>query len=110
MPKPGKKSSRMAHSLKKVLRRSGTELVKGWVVPTMAGYAVTTAVGTIGAVIMPHNLFLHSTVVLSRRADGDPGAYTMRQASDVDSLEARTRAWQSLCRVILATNEFIFLE
>ena len=28
MPKPGKKSSRMAHSLKKVLRRSGTELVK----------------------------------------------------------------------------------
>ena len=37
-------------------------------------------------------------------------AYTMRQASDVDPLEARTRAWQSLCRVILATNEFIFVE
>lgn len=26
-----------------------------------------TAVGTVGAVIMPHNLFLHSSLVLSRK-------------------------------------------
>jgi len=39
----------------------------GWVVPTAQSYAVTQAVGTIGAVIMPHNLYLHSGLVLSRK-------------------------------------------
>ena len=43
------------------------ELAFGWVVPTMQPYAVTQAVGTIGAVIMPHNLYLHSGLVLSRK-------------------------------------------
>jgi NRAMP (natural resistance-associated macrophage protein)-like metal ion transporter len=42
-------------------------LVKGWVVPSMPAYALTQTVGTIGAVIMPHNLYLHSGLVLSRK-------------------------------------------
>ena len=58
----------------------GVELIEGLVVPGMQPWAALPALGTVGAVIMPHNLFLHSTVVLSRRADGDPGAYAMRQA------------------------------
>lgn len=32
-------------------------------------YAVQSAVGLIGAVIMPHNLYLHSALVLSRKID-----------------------------------------
>jgi natural resistance-associated macrophage protein len=44
-------------------------LVRGWIVPTMPSYAITQAVGTIGAVIMPHNLYLHSGLVLSRKID-----------------------------------------
>ena len=42
-------------------------LLRGLALPTMASYAVTQAVGTIGAVIMPHNLYLHSGLVLSRK-------------------------------------------
>ena len=42
-------------------------LIRGWVVPMMPAYALTQAVGTIGAVIMPHNLYLHSGLVLSRK-------------------------------------------
>lgn len=42
-------------------------LLTGWIVPTLPSYAVTQAVGTIGAVIMPHNLYLHSGLVLSRK-------------------------------------------
>jgi len=45
------------------------ELFKGWIIPTLPGYALTQAVGTIGAVIMPHNLYLHSGLVLSRNID-----------------------------------------
>lgn len=39
----------------------------GWAVPSVQSWAVTQAVGTIGAVIMPHNLYLHSGLVLSRK-------------------------------------------
>jgi natural resistance-associated macrophage protein len=42
-------------------------LLEGLVVPRLPTYAVTQAVGTIGAVIMPHNLYLHSGLVLSRK-------------------------------------------
>ncbi|EOD15236.1 hypothetical protein EMIHUDRAFT_245923 [Emiliania huxleyi CCMP1516] len=49
------------------LGHTGAELLRGWALPGLQSYAVTQAVGTVGAVIMPHNLFLHSGVVLSRR-------------------------------------------
>ena len=47
---------------------SGTGgLPYGWAVPTVQSWAVTQAVGTVGSVIMPHNLYLHSGLVLSRK-------------------------------------------
>jgi hypothetical protein len=42
------------------------DVVKGFI-PEIRSYAVPSAVGLIGAVIMPHNIFLHSALVLSRR-------------------------------------------
>jgi len=46
-------------------------LVTGWVVPMLPWYALPQAVGTVGAVIMPHNLYLHSGLVLSRKVQRD---------------------------------------
>eukprot|EP00937_MAST-01D_sp_MAST-1D-sp2_P005182 g5182.t1 len=43
----------------------------GWVVPDMSAYALLQAVGIVGAVIMPHNLYLHSGLVLSRKIGRD---------------------------------------
>jgi len=43
----------------------------GWVVPTLPSYVLMQAVGTVGAVIMPHNLYLHSGLVLSRKVKRD---------------------------------------
>ena len=48
---------------------NGAELLYGLVVPTMKPYMLTQAVGTIGAVVMPHNLYLHSGLVKSRTVD-----------------------------------------
>eukprot|EP00121_Abeoforma_whisleri_P000370 Awhi_evm1s328 len=42
------------------------DIVKGTVIPTLPSYALNNAVGTLGAVIMPHNLYLHSALVKSR--------------------------------------------
>ena len=43
--------------------------MKGWVVPEVSSFALLQAVGIVGAVIMPHNLYLHSGLVLSRKID-----------------------------------------
>lgn len=47
----------------------GGDLAEGWILPIARQYAITQAVGTIGAVIMPHNLYLHSGLVSSRKID-----------------------------------------
>jgi len=41
------------------------ELLQGFV-PSMQSYAAPTAIGLMGAVVMPHNIFLHSALVLTR--------------------------------------------
>merc|ERR1719329_1311593 len=43
--------------------------VIGGFVPSCPGYAVLQLVGTVGAVIMPHNIYLHSALVKSRGVD-----------------------------------------
>jgi natural resistance-associated macrophage protein 2 len=43
--------------------------VAGGFIPEVQPYAVTQAVGILGAVIMPHNIFLHSALVQTRKVD-----------------------------------------
>eukprot|EP00759_Apiculatamorpha_spiralis_P016108 PhF_6_TR22499/c0_g1_i2/m.31900/K21398/SLC11A2, DMT1, NRAMP2; natural resistance-associated macrophage protein 2 len=42
------------------------EVLKGTFIPMLPEKVIKQAVGTVGSVIMPHNLYLHSAVVLSR--------------------------------------------
>ena len=50
---------------------SPSEILRGMFVPSIPGNsaAVEQAVGIIGAVIMPHNIYLHSALVKSREMD-----------------------------------------
>jgi natural resistance-associated macrophage protein len=45
------------------------EMAYGLIVPTIPSGAITAALGLVGAVIMPHNLYLHSSLVLTRKVD-----------------------------------------
>eukprot|EP00760_Papus_ankaliazontas_P033409 PhM_4_TR6326/c0_g1_i3/m.1904/K21398/SLC11A2, DMT1, NRAMP2; natural resistance-associated macrophage protein 2 len=45
------------------------EVFKGTFLPSIPSGTMQQAVGTIGSVIMPHNMYLHSALVLSRRFD-----------------------------------------
>jgi len=45
------------------------EVALGTVVPTVPSYSTVQAVGILGAVIMPHNIYLHSALVQSRKVD-----------------------------------------
>jgi NRAMP (natural resistance-associated macrophage protein)-like metal ion transporter len=45
------------------------QMLKGLIVPTIPKGALNSALGLVGAVIMPHNLYLHSALVLTRKID-----------------------------------------
>ncbi|KAL6960275.1 Natural resistance-associated macrophage protein 2 [Sarracenia purpurea var. burkii] len=50
---------------------SGKELMLGLLVPKLSSKTIHQAVGVVGCVIMPHNVFLHSALVQSRKIDPD---------------------------------------
>ena len=54
------------------MTEAGTGLAPpaGMLVPSLSRDTVSVAAGILGAVIMPHNLFLHSALVHSRWAGG----------------------------------------
>ncbi|KAK4779409.1 hypothetical protein SAY86_006937 [Trapa natans] len=48
---------------------SGKELLMGLLIPKLSSKTIRQAVGVVGGVIMPHNVFLHSALVQSRKVD-----------------------------------------
>ncbi|KAL1310436.1 hypothetical protein AAHE18_17G247500 [Arachis hypogaea] len=48
---------------------SGKELLTGILLPRLSSKTIRQAVGVVGCVIMPHNVFLHSALVQSRKID-----------------------------------------
>ncbi|XP_058081799.1 metal transporter Nramp3.1-like [Magnolia sinica] len=48
---------------------SGKELLIGVLVPKLSSRTIRQAVGVVGCIIMPHNVFLHSALVQSRKID-----------------------------------------
>src|SRR5665647_2418004 len=43
-----------------------------WVVPNVSAASILIALGMLGAIVMPHNIYLHSNVIQSRDWDVDP--------------------------------------
>uniref|UniRef100_A0A0E0KG21 Metal transporter n=1 Tax=Oryza punctata TaxID=4537 RepID=A0A0E0KG21_ORYPU len=50
---------------------SGKDLIIGILVPKLSSRTIRPAVGLVGCVITPHNVFLHSALVQSRKIDPD---------------------------------------
>ncbi|KAK1398903.1 Metal transporter Nramp2 [Heracleum sosnowskyi] len=48
---------------------NGSELAIGVFVPKLSSKTIQQAVGVVGCIIMPHNVFLHSALVQSREVD-----------------------------------------
>lgn len=55
------------------------EAVRGWVVPSMPDGSLPIIMSVLGAVVMPHNLFLHSEVIQSRHWNLADDAVIRRQ-------------------------------
>ncbi|KAI9491689.1 NRAMP family, partial [Zychaea mexicana] len=63
-------------------------IVEGMVIPEIPEQAVVQAVGTIGCVIMPHNLYLHSALVMSRNLGDKPSKNKLKEANFYFALES----------------------
>ncbi|GAB9463219.1 Metal ion transporter [Globisporangium polare] len=66
---------------------SGIEILKGVFIPRMKEQNVMQAVATLGSIIMPHNIFLHSALVQARKID-PKNKSAVREANYYFSLEA----------------------
>lgn len=71
----------------------------GILVPKLSSKTVQQAVGVVGCIIMPHNVFLHSALVLSRDIDQSKVGH-VREAINYNSIE---------CTIALAVSFMINL-
>ena len=81
----------------------------GWVVPSMPAGSAAIVVSVLGAVVMPHNLFLHSEVIQSQHFEGQ-GEKVIRERLDhefVDTLLSMGIGWAiNSAMVVLAASTF----
>ncbi|KAF7141621.1 hypothetical protein RHSIM_Rhsim06G0058600 [Rhododendron simsii] len=86
-------------------RPSGKELMLGLLVPKLSSKTIRQAVGVVGCVIMPHNVFLHSALVQSRKIDPDKKGH-VREALNYYSIECSVALIVSFMINLFVTTVF----
>lgn len=81
-----------------------TEFV-GLLVPKLSSKTIRQAVGVVGCVIMPHNVFLHSALVQSRKIDPDKKGH-VREALNYYSIECSVALIVSFMINLFVTTVF----
>ncbi|MGC4022263.1 MAG: Nramp family divalent metal transporter [Cyclobacteriaceae bacterium] len=84
------------------------ELVKGFIPSLPSDEALYIAIGIIGATVMPHNLYLHSSLVQTRRFDtSEKGIWSAIKYNLIDSAIALNAAFfVNAAILILAASTF----
>jgi len=79
------------------------------VVPQIDSKSILVAMGMMGAVVMPHNVFLHSNVILSREwGDDDVTRRRMIRYEMVDTVAAMTAGWVINSAMIIVAAAVFF--
>jgi manganese transport protein len=83
-------------------------LMKGFIPGELSGEALYIAIGIIGATVMPHNLYLHSSLVQTRRFSRDEqGIRTALKFNFIDSTIALNAAFfVNAAILVLAASAF----
>ncbi|OIW09669.1 hypothetical protein TanjilG_11056 [Lupinus angustifolius] len=84
---------------------SGKELLIGILVPKLSSRTIHQAVGVVGCIIMPHNVFLHSALVQSRQVDQSKKG-RVQEALNYYSIESTIALIVSLAINIFVTTVF----
>lgn len=83
----------------------------GWVTPALPAGALTVVMGVLGAVVMPHNLFLHSEVIQSRQWNLEDEAVIRRQLryEFLDTLLSMGIGWAINSAMVLISAAVFFV-
>ncbi|KAJ4836227.1 Natural resistance-associated macrophage protein 2 [Turnera subulata] len=84
---------------------SGKELLKGILIPRLGSKTIRQAVGVVGCVIMPHNVFLHSALVQSRKIDPQKTG-RVQEALNYYSIESSVALFISFMINLFVTTVF----
>ncbi|KAK1276232.1 Metal transporter Nramp2 [Acorus gramineus] len=84
---------------------SGKDLLLGILIPKLSSKTIHQAVGVVGCVIMPHNVFLHSALVQSRKIDPDKKSH-VQEALNYYSIEAAVALFISFMINLFVTTVF----
>ncbi|MDP4183118.1 MAG: Nramp family divalent metal transporter, partial [Bacillota bacterium] len=88
---------------------SWNEAVQGWITPTFPKGSITIIMAVLGAVVMPHNLFLHSEVIQSREWNKENPEVIKKQLKYefADTLFSMVIGWIiNSAMIILAASAF----
>ncbi|MBV5338253.1 MAG: Nramp family divalent metal transporter [Deltaproteobacteria bacterium] len=88
---------------------SWVQTAVGWVTPTFPPGALPVIMGVLGAVVMPHNIFLHSEVIQSRQwnAQGDDVIKKQLKYEFLDTLAGMGAGWAiNSAMIIMAAAVF----
>jgi manganese transport protein len=90
-----------------LVRPDWLAVANGVFVPTLNADSLLIAMGMLGATVMPHNLYLHSGVVLTRRHRDPLANDRVRRAALLDSIIALNLAWLvNSAMVVMAAGTF----
>lgn len=84
---------------------SRNELLIGLLVPKLSSRTIRQAVGVVGCVIMPHNVFLHSALVQSRKIDPNKKGQ-VQEALNYYSIESSAALFVSFIINLCVTTVF----
>ncbi|XP_030454527.1 metal transporter Nramp2-like [Syzygium oleosum] len=84
---------------------SGKELLAGLLIPRLGSKTIRQAVGVVGCVIMPHNVFLHSALVQSRKIDPEKKS-SVKEAIKYYSIESSVALLVSFMINLFVTTVF----
>jgi manganese transport protein len=80
-----------------------------WIIPNVNGSSILLAMGMLGAIVMPHNIYLHSNVIQSR--DWEPGVTSQRTLMRfelIDTTLAMGMGWLVNSSMILVAAAVFF--
>lgn len=86
------------------------EAARGWVIPSFPDGSIPIVMSVLGAVVMPHNLFLHSEVIQSRQWNVEDDAVIKRQLrfEFMDTLFSMIIGWAINSAMILVAAATFF--
>lgn len=86
-----------------------SQALKGWIIPSLPPGSIPIMMSVLGAVVMPHNIFLHSEIIQSRQwnLEGDDVIGKRLKYEFTDTLAAMLVGWAiNSAMILIAASVF----